>query len=270
DRLESDGETADLIVWPENSAEFDLPGNPLGEYRLARLAARAGAPIVVGSVLHGLDGGYTNSSLVWGAEGALPGRYDKRYPVPFAEYMPNRDFFHALAPDLVDLVQLEYTPGTGSPVLDLGTPAGPVRAGIAICFDIIFDAQAEAMVGDGAQLILAQTNNADFGRTDESAQQLAIARLRAVETGRALVNDSTVGISAIVSPDGADLDRLVPHTSGAMVAEVPLVSGETPALLAGGWIAAAWSALGAIGLAAGAFGLPGAGPRGTRRARRSR
>jgi apolipoprotein N-acyltransferase len=157
-------------------------------------------------------------------------------------------------PDLVDLVQLEYAAGTRPAALDIETPGGAVRVGIAICFDIIFDTQAEAMVDGGAELILAQTNNADFGRTDESAQQLAFARLRAVETGRALVNISTVGTSAVVAPDGGDLDRLVPHTAGAMVAEVPLVDGETPALRFGAAIAAGWFLLGGLGLAGGVTG----------------
>jgi apolipoprotein N-acyltransferase len=254
DRLEDEGDAVDLIVWPENRAEFDLPGSPLGQYRVAKLSERAEAPIVIGSVLPNDDGSYTNSSLVWGADGPLPGRYDKRYPVPFAEYMPNRDFFHAIVPDLVDLVQLEYAAGTRPAALDIETPGGAVRVGIAICFDIIFDTQAEAMVDGGAELILAQTNNADFGRTDESAQQLAFARLRAVETGRALVNISTVGTSAVVAPDGGDLDRLVPHTAGAMVAEVPLVDGETPALRFGAAIAAGWFLLGGLGLAGGVTG----------------
>ncbi|QBE47616.1 apolipoprotein N-acyltransferase [Leucobacter triazinivorans] len=254
DRLEAEGEAVDLIVWPENSAEFDLPGSPLNGYRVARLAERAGAPVVVGSVLPNDDGSYTNSSLVWGEAGEMPGRYDKRYPVPFAEYMPNRDFFHALVPDLVDLVQLEYTAGTRPAAYDIDTTGGAVRAGIAICFDIIFDSQAVAMMGDGAELILAQTNNADFGRTDESAQQLAIARLRAIETGRSLVNISTVGTSAVVAPDGSDLDRLVPHTAGAMVAEVPRTLGETPALRFGATIAAGWMVIGGLGLALGAVG----------------
>ena len=251
DRLEADDETVDVIVWPENSAEFGLPASPLASQRVAKLAKRAGAPIVVGTILENPDGSYTNSSLVWGSSGSEPARYDKRYPVPFAEYMPNREFFHMLAPDLVDLVQLEYTAGTLPAAFEVPTAVGPVKAGIAICFDIIFDAQAVAMVDAGAEVIFAQTNNADFGRTDESAQQLAIARLRAIETGRALVNISTVGTSAVVAPDGRDLAALEPFTSGAMVAEVPLVTGRTPALLAGSAISTIWMVLGGLGIAAG-------------------
>src|SRR3712207_7837921 len=51
--------------------------------------------------------------------------------------------------------------------------------------------------------------------TDESVQQLAMSRLRAVETGRAVVHISTVGVSALISPDGSLLRR-----SGHFTAEV--------------------------------------------------
>ncbi len=255
DRLEAEGRTVDVIVWPENSAEFAAPDQLIRSQRLAKLAERAGAPIVVGTVLANEDGTYSNSSLVWNSEGPTDARYDKRYPVPFAEYMPNRPFFRAIVPDLVDLVQLEYAPGTRPSALEVDTSAGVIRAGIAICFDIIFDPQAVAMASDGAQVIFAQTNNADFGRTDESAQQLAIARTRAVEMGRAVVNDSTVGTSAVVAPDGRSLDKLQPFTRDAMVAEVPLVEGLTPALRFGGAIASVGALVGVLGLAGGAFGL---------------
>lgn len=249
DDLERDGDAVDVIVWPENSAEFDLPGSALSGARIAQLSTRADAPIVAGSVLRDPDGTYTNSALVWSPTGDTGERYDKRYPVPFAEYMPHRGFYGALVPHLVDLVQLEYEAGTRPAAVEIETAErGAVWAGLAICFDIIVDGQATAMVDAGAEVIFAPTNNADFGRTDQSAQQLQIARLRGIETGRALVNVSTVGTSAIVAPDGEDLDRLTPHTADAMVAEVPLTQGETPALRFGALIAMAWVAAGAAGL----------------------
>ena len=52
-------------------------------------------------------------------------------------------------------------------------------------------------------MIVVQTNNATFGYTDESAQQLAMSRLRAVEFGRTVAVAATSGISAIVAPDGS-------------------------------------------------------------------
>ena len=80
-------------------------------------------------------------------------------------------------------------------------------------------------------MIFAQSNNADFGHTDESLQQLAIARVRALELGRSVVNISTVGTSAIIRPDGTTQQQLKSFTPGAMVANVAKSTTATPALL---------------------------------------
>jgi apolipoprotein N-acyltransferase len=89
------------------------------------------------------------------------------------------------------------------------------------------------MLAEDANVIFAPTNNSDFGRTDESIQQLGIARIRAVENGRSVVNVSTVGVSAVIAPDGRDLDRLEPFTPGVMVTDVPLSTVVTPASVIG-------------------------------------
>jgi apolipoprotein N-acyltransferase len=106
-----------------------------------------------------------------------------------------------------------------------------VKAGISICFDIADDQEVTDMMTGGAQVILAQTNNADFGTTDENVQQLAIARLRAIEAGRSLVNISTVGTSQIIDPSGRTIASIPAYKPGAMVANVPLGTTTTPAVL---------------------------------------
>ena len=124
----------------------------------------------------------------------------------------------------------------GLSVLDVGsakTGGRSVLAGIAICFDIVDDELLRQMTREGAQVVFAQTNNADFGFTDESVQQLAIARIRAMETGRSVVNISTVGTSAIIYPDGSEYDRLPWYTPGVMIDDVPLGTTMTPAVVGG-------------------------------------
>jgi apolipoprotein N-acyltransferase len=68
---------------------------------------------------------------------------------------------------------------------------------------------------------VVQTNNATFGRT-ESSQQLAMARLRAVEHGRAVLVASTSGISAVLEPDGRVVASSKIFTQKVLVARVPL------------------------------------------------
>jgi apolipoprotein N-acyltransferase len=152
--------------------------------------------------------------------------------------VPDRAFWRQFAPDLIDLIQREYTPGTTDSVFDLGDG---VIVGHAICFDIVDDQLLTEIVEQGGQIVFAETNNADFGRTDESVQQLAIARIRAIETARTVVNISTVGTSAIVLPDGTIEQQLPWYEPGVMVADVPLLTTVTPAVLIGRqleWLAA--------------------------------
>ena len=243
--LDTDPGPIDAVVWPENSAEFGIIEHAENLSTIRSLARDAGAPFVVGSIIgEGPedDRRYTNSAVVVDPESPALQRFDKRHPVPFAEYMPHRAFYRALVPDLVDMVQLEYEHGVTDTVL----PVGDLRAGIAICFDIIFDDMAVAMMDEDAQIVFAPTNNADFGQTDQSEQQLFIAKLRAVEMGRAVVNISTVATSEIIAPDGAVLASIPQWEPGVMVADVPLVTGTTPAVEFGAVIAGAWIALGVV------------------------
>jgi len=215
--------SVEVILWPENSMDEDPLTSPATAERLSELAGELRAPIIVGAITN-RDGRYYNSSLVWTEEGP-DGLYDKKHPVPFGEYVPDRDFWSRLAPDLIGLVQRDYEIGAFSPAVAV---AGTV-AGISLCFDIVDDRLFDEMLAGGAQVIFAQTNNADFGRTDESGQQLAIARARAIETGRTIVNVSTVGQSQTILPNGATGARVPPFTPGAFTDTVPLVSASTPA-----------------------------------------
>ncbi|MEJ1230666.1 MAG: nitrilase-related carbon-nitrogen hydrolase [Galbitalea sp.] len=126
-----------------------------------------------------------------------------------------------------------------------------VIAGIDICFDITDDNVMRDSIDQGAQILIAQTNNADFGHTDESIQQLAIAQIRAMELGRTLVNDSTVGTTAIVLPNGKIVAQLPTFTPGALVETVPLSTTITPATWLGEPIELAACAVGLAGLIAG-------------------
>ncbi|MGY4856822.1 apolipoprotein N-acyltransferase [Cryobacterium sp. AP23] len=237
------GEPVDFVVWPENGIDVD----PLRSAESARVAdyisEAMDAPLIAGTITE-RDGKYYNTSLLWKAGQGAVDLYDKVHPVPFAEYMPDRAFWRPFAPELIDLVSRDYEIGTRDNVFDING----IIAGIAICFDIADDQLVHEMIDDKAEIILAQTNNADFGRTDESVQQLAIARLRAIEAGRTVVNISTVGTSAIITPDGKTLDSLPTWEAGAMVQTVPLSTTDTPAMAAGRPVEWFVSGLGLAGL----------------------
>jgi apolipoprotein N-acyltransferase len=222
----------DVLLWPEGGSDVDPTRSDDAARVFDDLGEQLDAPIVLNTVTVDDEERFYNTSLLWEAgEGAVD-RFSKRNPVPFGEYIPDRWFYDALAPELTGLIQRGYSPGTEPPVFELD---GAV-AGLAICFDVIYDGLIWEGARDGAELYLLQTNNADFRGTDENQQQLAIARLRAIETGRSVVNISTVGTSQVIDPTGRTIDSLPAYEAGAMVTDVELREGFTPAVVLGGFV----------------------------------
>jgi len=253
-------EQVDVLLWPEGGSDIDPTRNASVARIFDGLSEELDAPVILNTVTVDGEVGderFTNTSLLWKAgEGAVD-RFGKRNPVPFGEYIPDRWFYDALVPELTGLVQRGYSPGTEPPVFDVGDTV----AGLAICFDVIYDDLIWEGARDGAELYMLQTNNADFRGTDENQQQLAIARLRAIETGRSVVNISTVGTSQVIDPAGRTIDALPAYESGAMVTDVELRTGLTPSVVLGG-VVPLLIALGSL------VGLMWAGVAGQRNARR--
>jgi apolipoprotein N-acyltransferase len=178
--------------------------------------------------------------------------------VPFGEYIPYRSFFRTLS-SKVDLVRRDFAAGSEVGTLDVG----PVRAGVAICFEVAYDDLVRDTVRDGADLLVVQTNNATFGYTDEAVQQLAMSRLRAIEHGRAVAHVSTVGVSALIAPDGRELARSGLFTPAVLEATLPRRTQLTLADRLGSWPEAVITGAGL--LAALALALGGRNRRGARR-----
>jgi apolipoprotein N-acyltransferase len=112
---------------------------------------------------------------------------------------------------------------------------GKATVADVICFEVAYDGLVRDVVRAGGDLLVVQTNNATFGRSGEAVQQLAMTRLRAIEHGRATVQVSTVGVSAIVRPDGTVVEDTRLFTRDVLVARVPLLDGRTLADRLGGW-----------------------------------
>ena len=225
------GQPMDLLAWPEGGVDADPLNAPATAAGLDRVVKAAGAPLLMNAATtRGAD--VFNTSLLWTADPAGRQWHDKVNPVPFGEYVPDRWFYELIAPDLVGLIQREYTPGSNPPLVQVGD----VGVGLAICFDVIYDTVIWDAVRAGAEVFVFQTNNADFRGTDENLQQLAFARMRAIETGRAVVNVSTVGTSQVIAPDGTTLDSLDVDTTGAAITTVPLREGVTPGVRLGPWL----------------------------------
>jgi apolipoprotein N-acyltransferase len=248
----------DLVVWPENASDIDPLRNPDAAEVISRAADAVQAPVLVGAVLREPGDNLTNAVLVWdpetGYRGDEGGRYAKQAPAPFAEYIPYRDVVRRIT-SLVDEVPRDFVAGPGPGVLT----AGGASVGPGICFEVASDAIVGEQVRSGADLLAIPTNNATFGFSDESTQQIVMSKLRAMEHGRAVVHASTVGVSDIFQPDGSSTRRTELFTQDVVVADVPLRAAVTPATRLGQWPELA--VLGAVCLATGALLAAGIGRR---------
>jgi apolipoprotein N-acyltransferase len=213
----------DLVIWPENSSDIDPYDNDDAAAVITRAARAIGAPILVGAVVDGPGRYISNTGIVWDPVTGPGDTYVKQHPVPLAEYVPARSFFRFFSSD-VDLVH-DFVQGTEVGNLDVGGAA----VGDVICFEVAYDGLVGDVVDGGAGMIVVQTNNATFGFTDESAQQLAMSRLRAVEFGRTVVVAATSGISAVVAPDGSVVRRSELFTADTFVEEIAQRDSRTVA-----------------------------------------
>jgi apolipoprotein N-acyltransferase len=217
----------DFVVWPEDASEIDPLLNPEAAQEISVAVEAIKAPILVGTVLD-IAGrpadtpAETNTVIVWSPAHGPGDRHDKRIVQPFGEYLPWRGFFRHLS-GLADLAGY-IVPGKGSGVVHAaGTPIG-----IATCWEVIFDRALQHSVRNGAQLLAVPANNANFNQT-MSEQQLAFSKLRAVELDRYTLVSSNVGISAVVTPDGRELQRTQFFTPGYLDSQVRLKTTVTPA-----------------------------------------
>ncbi|MCP3818661.1 apolipoprotein N-acyltransferase [Streptomyces sp. A3M-1-3] len=220
------GEVAqpDFVVWPENSSDLDPYANPDAYDVIDKAVKAIDAPVSVGAVIAPATGPLRNTQILWDPEKGPTGTYDKRQIQPFGEYIPMRAVARVFSSD-VDRVRRDFGPGSEPGVFSM---AG-TRVGLVTCYEAAFDWAVRDTVSEGAQIISVPSNNATFGRSEMTYQQLAMSRVRAVEHGRAVLVPVTSGVSAVISPDGEVVQKTRMFTPAALVAEVPLRSSLTPA-----------------------------------------
>ena len=212
----------DLVVWPENASDLDPYTDASAASTIDAAVRDIGVPVLVGAVIDGPGDKIRNTGIVWDPAAGAGERYVKRHPVPFGEYMPFRSFARRIS-SKVDLVPRDFARGDRAGVLDVG----PARLADVICFEVAYDGVVRDAVRAGGRLLVVQTNNATFGRSGETHQQLAMGRLRAVEHGRAVLVAATSGVSAVIGPDGRVVDRSAVFSRDLLVEKVPLRSGST-------------------------------------------
>lgn len=241
----------DLVVWPENATDINPRVNAEAAEEIDAAAEAVDAPILLGTDRYTEEARY-NEMILWQPGEGSTFAYAKQIPAAFAEYIPMREVARLFSP-AVDLVQTDMAPGeeVGVVPVPIARTGEIVDVGTVICFEVAYDALIRSAVQEGAQFLVVPTNNASFGYTAESEQQLAMSRLRAVEHGRSTLQISTVGVSGVIAPDGTVTEITELFTHEHFTADIPLRSTLTVADQLGDWPVIVFTILALLALALG-------------------
>ncbi|MFZ0258247.1 MAG: apolipoprotein N-acyltransferase [Gammaproteobacteria bacterium] len=212
---------ADLVVWPESA----LPGF-VHDFiptlsRLAGEAEKHHTDILLGvDMLDRASQQYFNSVLAITPQLSF---YHKRHLVPFAEYLPLE---HLLRP-AVDLLGLPVSSFSLGPSRQPPITVAGETVGLSVCYEFAFGEELiEAL--PKATLLINVSNDAWFGDSIGPHQNLEMARMRAVETGRYLARATNTGITAIIGPTGVIQERIPQFETRVLSAEISPMQGATP------------------------------------------
>jgi apolipoprotein N-acyltransferase len=221
----------DLVLWGEGALDPAASSDPATMAAVQEVIAQVGAPTAVGAVMNDPDGHQRTSELVFGNDGSPVDRYDKVHLVPFGEYVPWRsriDWIRATRQ-----IPVDRTPGASVHTVD--APGLP-PFGTPICYENSFPALPRAFVRDGATFLVVPVNNASYGFTAASDQHLQMSRMRAVETGRWVVDAAVSGVSAFIDTHGRVLASTGLFQPGILRASIRTSTATTGYVRWGDWL----------------------------------
>ena len=213
----------DVVVWPENALDSDPRTTPAVGDKVRQAQGLIGeATLLAGALLDGdQPATFRNTIVRFGPDATVAEVYDKRILVPFGEYVPWRAILGDLPP--LRAIPSDGVTGDEPKVFDIdGAIVGPVT-----CYESIFGGLVRDQVREGAQVLVVSTNNASFGRTAAAPQHLAFSQVRAVETGRWVLQAGISGISAVIDAEGRASQETELFTQAIVRDDFPLMDGET-------------------------------------------
>jgi apolipoprotein N-acyltransferase len=225
-------------------ATLDMP-------EVRRLAVELGVDILTGVEYWRIDGrgqrAYYNAAFVARRDGTVgPEWAAKRYLVPFTEGVPFRAWIGPLVEGREG--DFHWLSGSFSPGPDvLPLRAAGTQVGVLVCYEEFYFDLARRVRDAGAQLQVVISNDAWFGRTVFQSLMANVVRMRAIETGSAIVRVANTGISGFVDPRGRYRQRTALYVEAVAVEDVAIT--DTPTVYARIGDVAAWAAIAGLALA---------------------
>lgn len=209
----------DLIVWPETAIPDYKHRVPAYLISLRQALQPGDTDLLVGLFIKNLDSGrYYNSVL-----SVNGGEYRKRHLVPLGEYIPLRSligFFNRWID--IPMSDIDSGPDDQALLVVAGQPVG-----VSICFEDIFSRDVRRDLPQ-ATVLVNVSNDAWFDGSHQSRQHHAIARMRALESGRYMLRATNTGISSIIGPQGEEVLVAPPAERYVLRAKITPFTGQTP------------------------------------------
>lgn len=215
----------DLVIWPENTIDVaDFTTSAVRD-AITREAMRINAPFAVG-VTEDAGSAFTNAQILLNTNGDETNRYDKVRRVPYGEYIPLRSLLASLGAP-VDRIPRDAIAGTERAVLTMPHNGKMVELAVAISWEVFFSDRVNDGVSMGGQVVINPTNGSSYRGEILQQQQVATSQLRALESGRYLVQAATTGYSVFIDHQGHILQRIPIGEQAVIFADVPLRRGRT-------------------------------------------
>lgn len=224
---------SDLILWPETAITLIYDQFQPYLQDMAEEAQEYHSTIITGIAYryprgHQRAGEFHNSITAFG-EGS--GLYHKQKLVPFGEFVPFEKQLRGLLP-FFDLEMSSFLAGDAEqPLLQVNKHLDQqtINYQIApyICYEIAYPVHV-AQLAKQADFLVTISNDAWFGDSLGPKQHMALAQMRALETGRWLLRSTNTGITALVDHKGRIVERLANNQLATLTASAEMRQGHTP------------------------------------------
>jgi apolipoprotein N-acyltransferase len=232
------GNQVDLICWPESSGgNYELQLDNFSDsdrvFRMSRSPARGLRPwpnpkcevLLAGKNYVGdpdqPEQLFVTAMLIDCSE-SIVARYNKRFLMPFGEYVPCKDF----VPGLTELFDMDEKIQPGSSCSSLASLTG-ARIGTLLCYEDMVPRASRDAVAQNANLLISLINGSAFESRFTISQHRQLAQMRALESRRYFARCASTGETCIVNPLGEIESRLPLQTNGVLIGDVKLIEGRT-------------------------------------------
>ena len=210
---------ADVIIWPETAIPDYKHRVPAYLVSMREEMEKSNTDLLMGLFIKNMDSGRYYNSVI----NARGGEYRKRHLVPLGEYVPFRSLIGFINRWInIPMSDIDSGPDDQPLLVVAGQPVG-----ISICFEDAFSRDVRRDLPE-ATMLVNMSNDAWFDGSHESRQHHAIARMRALETGRYMLRATNTGISSVIGPQGEELKVAAPFERLVLRASVTPMKGQTP------------------------------------------